>query len=95
MNYAFPFFARNRDETAELRDRLIVAETRALLLEDIVQHVRPPEPPRDPGGRFVSTRPDRRAELAAFVDGLKLSDDERAAARLRAATGLRMTGRGM
>lgn len=34
----FDRFFRKRDETAELRDALIVAETQVLLLRDLVDH---------------------------------------------------------
>lgn len=54
----FPFFTRKHDEAAELRDRLIVAETQVLLLRDIVDH-----PPRRAVTREV--RKDAGAYLAA------------------------------
>ena len=40
VNFSFrlPFTRPSHTEVADLRDRCIVAETRALLLEDIVMH---------------------------------------------------------
>lgn len=42
----FDRFLRKRDEAAELRDALIVAETQVLLLRDIVEHI-PRKPVRE------------------------------------------------
>ncbi len=43
----FDRFFRKRDETAELRDRALIAETQVLLLRDIVEHI-PRKPVREP-----------------------------------------------
>lgn len=58
MNFHWPF-ARKPEPIpviiGELRDRCIAAETKALLLEDIVQHrARPKAQPRNEAGQFVS-----------------------------------------
>jgi hypothetical protein len=55
------FFHRKRDEAAELRDALIVAETQVLLLRDIVDH-----PPSIRRQREV--RKDAGAYLAAKAE---------------------------
>lgn len=54
----FDRFFRKRDETAELRDALIVAETQVLLLRDLVDH--PPAP-----RRTRETRKDAASIIAA------------------------------
>jgi len=46
MTFLDMFFHRKRDEAAELRDALIVAETQVLLLRDIVEHI-PRKPVRE------------------------------------------------
>lgn len=46
MTFLDLFLHRKRDETAELRDALIVAETQVLLLRDIVEHL-PRKPVRE------------------------------------------------
>ena len=78
----FPFFRLKPDqidELAALRDRALVAETKVVLLEDIVQHR---VPKRDPAGRFASTKPDTKAMLTRLFKDLTAK--EREAAKVRA-----------
>jgi len=69
MNLHLPFFNRKHDETAELRDRLIVAETQVLLLRDLVDHppvIRPRREIRKDAGSYREQAAKRKAELIAY-----------------------------
>lgn len=62
-------FGRQRDETAELRDRALIAETQVLLLRDIVEHLprKPVREVRRDAGPYRDEAAKRRAELVAYA----------------------------
>jgi len=69
MNLHLPFFNLKHDETAELRDRLIVAETQVLLLRDLVDHPpinRPRREIRKDADSYRDQAAKRKAELIAY-----------------------------
>lgn len=69
-----PFFTRKHDEAAELRDRLIVAETQVLLLRDIVDHppaTRRTREVRKDANAYRDEAAKRRAELVSYASELK------------------------
>jgi len=66
MNLHLPFFNRKHDETAELRDRLIVAETQVLLLRDLVDHPpvnRPRREIRKDAGSYLAAKSETTQRL--------------------------------
>ena len=67
MNFHFAFSRRRVSlaEVADLRDRLIVAETRAILLEDIVQNTprKPVRAVRKDAGAYLARKAAVEAEL--------------------------------
>ena len=75
-----PFFkSREREAVAGLRDEAIHLGTSVRFIEDMLRN----PVKRDSAGRFVSTRPDTRKQLADFCASLTV--DERAAALSRGA----------
>lgn len=70
MNLHLPFFTRKHDEAAELRDRLIVAETQVILLRDIVDHppsVRRTREVRKDAGAYLSAKSETTQRLMRVV----------------------------
>lgn len=69
MNLPFRFFHRpTREEYAAMRDRALVAETKAVLLLDIVEHAnRPRREVRKDAGRYREESAKRKAELIAYA----------------------------
>ena len=70
MNLHLPFFTRKHDEAAELRDRLIVAETQVLLLRDIVDHpptVRRTREPRKDKASIIAAKSETTQRLMRVV----------------------------
>ena len=62
-------FFPKRAETAELRDRALIAETQVLLLRDIVEHLprKPVREVRKDAGPYRDEAAKRRAELVAYA----------------------------
>lgn len=89
MTHPIPFFpwlrtrAREVERIANIQDQVIELGTVVRFLE--ADRLKPQ--PRDPSGRYISTRPDRVAELRALTSSL--SDKDRAAAIERAKAGRR------
>lgn len=85
MNFHWPFFIKPKSaEVAELRDRCIVAETRAILLENELERARRPkrERRRDAG----AFRDAREATTQRYAERLStLTPEQRKSAMLRAA----------
>lgn len=73
MTFLDMFFHRKRDEAAELRDALIVAETQVLLLRDIVEHIpqKPVREVRKDAGKYREEAAKRLAELVAYAATVK------------------------
>lgn len=73
MTFLDLFLHRKHDETAELRDALIVAETQVLLLRDIVEHLprKPVREVRKDAGQYREEAAKRRAELVAYAAAVK------------------------
>lgn len=72
MTFLDLFLHRKRDETAELRDRALIAETQVLLLRDIVEHIprrrasenRPPvREPRSDKGSIIAAKAETTQRL--------------------------------
>lgn len=76
MNFHIPFLTRHDPEKAELRDRLIMAETKVILLTDLVEHPRSaPRVLREPRRDAQRVKDAKAAMTAKLRTELGLNED--------------------